>query len=102
MAGAGVCATCLCRRRPSLAASEVRSDFAIFGDTMDGRTISLAQALKAKIEPIRKAPDAWHIEIVGGRLELLGPEGLRFALNESVVVWRRHAELLGCREFWMH
>lgn len=52
---------------------------------MDGRTISLAQALEAKIEPIRKAPDAWHIEIVGGGLELLGPEGLRFALNESEI-----------------
>ncbi|MCY4129461.1 MAG: class I SAM-dependent methyltransferase [Gammaproteobacteria bacterium] len=66
-----------------MAAGEVRPDIVIYGNKTDSRSISLAQELEAELEPIRKAPATWHLETVRGRLELVGRQGLRFALNES-------------------
>ena len=68
-----------------MAAGEISPDIVIYGDMTDSRSISLAQDLEAKIEPIRNAPVSWHLEIAGDRLELVGRRGLRFALNESEI-----------------
>lgn len=85
MAVTGLRVADLYRGGPSLATDEVGSDFAIYGDTTDSRSISLARNLETKLAPIRTAPDTWHLETLGERLELVGRQGLRFVLNESEI-----------------
>lgn len=80
-----MCFADLRRRRPPVATVEVAHDIAIYGDATDARSIALAQNLEVRLEQIEKAPDTWHLETLRGRLELVGPDGRRFALNENEI-----------------
>ena len=68
-----------------MATDTVGSDFAVYGDVEDEQSISLANRLGVHLEATSMTPDAWHLLIVDGRLELVGRDDLRFVLNESEI-----------------
>ncbi len=71
-----------------MAADELRSEVAIFGDPDDRRSVSLAENLKVALKPRVDAPDTWHLVAAGGNLEISGPNGIRFALSEAEIEQR--------------
>ena len=68
-----------------MATDTLESVFVIYGDIADSLSVSLAEDLEVQLEPVAKAPESWHLVTLDGRLELVGPDGLRFALDETEI-----------------
>ncbi|MCY4095525.1 MAG: class I SAM-dependent methyltransferase [Gammaproteobacteria bacterium] len=68
-----------------MATNELSSEFVIYGNVSDTQSISLAKALDVKLESSERVPGKPHLVVTNGRLELVGQDGLRFALSESEI-----------------
>lgn len=71
-----------------MATEELNSKLVIYGNETDQQSFALARALDVKLESIERAPKTWHLLVGGGRLELVGQDDVRFALNEDDIEHR--------------